>query len=154
MTNLGFFSSKLSMAKSLDITVIGCGRLGSILASHFSQQGHNVVIIDRDRSAFPRLAEEFSGFSITGDAAEMKVLQAAKLNKAQVAIAVTGKDNLNVMVSQLAKTVFQVPIVLTRILDPAREEIYRQLGLTTISTTKISAAAFLQTLQQQLKEKL
>ena len=67
-------------------------------------------------------------------------------------IAVTGKDNLNIMISQLAKTVFQVPIVLTRILDPAREEIYQNLGLTIISTTKISAAAFSQTLQQQLEE--
>ena len=140
------------MAKSLDITVIGCGRLGSILASYLSQQGHNVVVIDQDISAFDCLAEDFSGFPITGDAAEMNVLQAAKLNKTQVAIAVTGKDNLNIMVSQLAKTVFQVPIILTRILDPDREEIYQKLGLTTISTTKISAAAFLKTLQQQLEE--
>ena len=138
------------MKQSLYITIIGCGRLGSILASELSQQGNEVVIIDRDRSAFDRLTEEFSGFTITGDAAEMNVLQAAKLNKAQVGIAVTGKDNLNIMVSQLAKTIFQVPIVLTRMLDPTREVIYQQLGLTTISTTKISAAAFLQTLQQHL----
>lgn len=142
------------MKTSLYIIVIGCGRLGSILASYLSQHGHEVVIIDRDKSAFAHLAEEFSGFPIAGDAAEMNLLQAAKLNKAQVAIAVTGKDNLNIMVSQLAKTVFKIPIVLTRILDPAREKIYQQLGLTTISTTKISAAAFLQTLQQQLEENL
>ncbi len=140
------------MAKSLDITVIGCGRLGSRLATHLSQKGHKVVIIDRDPSAFDCLGEEFSGFLVTGDAAEMNILKAAKLTKAQVMIAVTGKDNLNIMISQLAKTVFQVPIVLTRILDPAREEIYQNLGLTIISTTKISAAAFSQTLQQQLEE--
>ncbi|MDJ0746289.1 MAG: TrkA family potassium uptake protein [Xenococcaceae cyanobacterium MO_167.B27] len=140
------------MAKFLEITVIGCGRLGSILASHFSQQGHNVVVIDRDKSAFEHLTEEFSGFAIYGDAAEMQVLQEAKLEQADCAIAVTGKDNLNIMVSQLAKTVFDVPIVLTRILEPAREEIYQKLGLTIISTTKISATAFFQTLQQQLEE--
>ena len=138
------------MKKSLYIAVIGCGRLGSILASDLSQQGHEVVVIDQDKSAFDRLSDEFSGFSLTGDAAEMNVLQAAKFNKARIAIAVTGKDNLNILVSHLAKTVFNVPIVLTRILDPAREEIYQQLGLTTISTTKISAVAFLETLQQQL----
>ena len=142
------------MKKSLYIAVIGCGRLGSILASDLSQQGHEVVVIDRDRSAFARLEIEFSGFTLTGDAAEMNILQAAKLNKAQVAIAVTGKDNLNILVSQLAKNVFQVPIVLTRILAPSKDEIYQQLGLATISTTKISAVAFLQTLQQQLEEKL
>ena len=142
------------MAKSLELIVIGCGRLGSVLASHFSQQGHNVVVIDRDKSAFEHLTEEFSGFAIYGDAAEMQILQQAKLEKADCAIAVTGKDNLNIMVSQLAKTVFGVPIVLTRILEPAREEIYQKLGLTTISTIKISATAFFQTLQQQLEEKI
>ena len=139
------------MAKSLDITVIGCGRLGSILASHFSKQGHNVVVIDQDKSAFEHLTEEFSGFALTGDAAEMQVLQEAKLDKADCAIAVTGKDNLNIMVSQLAKTVFNVPIVLTRILDPTKDEIYQQLGLNTISPTKISATVFIQALQQQLE---
>ena len=94
------------MTKSLDLTIIGCGRLGSILASHLSQQGHKVVVIDKDQSAFERLSEEFSGFHLKGDATEMKVLQAAKLNQAHCAIAVTGKDNLNIMLSQLAKTVF------------------------------------------------
>ncbi len=138
------------MKKSLYIAVIGCGRLGSILASNLSKQGHKVVVIDQDNSTFNHLSEEFSGFPITGNTAEMNVLQAAKLDKAQVAIAVTGKDNLNIMVSQLAKTVFKVPIVLTRILDPAREEISQKLGLTTITTTKISAVAFLKTLQEQL----
>ena len=138
------------MKKSFYVTIIGCGRLGSILASDLSKQGYEVVVIDRDSSTFDRLNDDFSGFSVTGNALELNVLQSAKLDKAQVAIAVTGKDNLNIMVSQLAKTVFNVPIVLTRILDPIREEIYQQFGLTTISTTKISAEVFIQTLQQQL----
>ena len=138
------------MKKSLYIAVIGCGRLGAILASDLSKQGHKVVVIDVDNSTFNYLSKEFSGFSITGNTAEMSVLESAKLDQAEIAIAVTGKDNLNIMVSQLAKTVFEVPIVLTRILDPAREEIYQKLGLTTISTTKISAVAFLDTIQQKL----
>ncbi len=138
------------MKKLVYIVIIGCGRLGSILASDLSQQDHEVVVIDKDKSSFFSLRQGFSGFSVTGDVAEMNVLAAAKLNKAQVAIAVTGKDNLNIMVSQLAINVFKVPIVLTRILDPAREKIYQDLGLKTINTSKISAIAFLQTLQQQL----
>lgn len=142
------------MTKSLYIVVVGCGRLGSLLASHFSQQNHSVVVIDRNPSAFARLTADFSGFPIAGDAAEMNILKAAKLERARVAIAVTGKDNLNILVSQLAKIVFRVPIVLTRILDPAREEIYRQLDLTAIGTTRIAATAFVQTLQQQLEEKI
>ena len=138
------------MVKSLYIVVIGCGRLGSILASDLSQQGHEVVVIDRDKSTFARLGIEFSGFTIAGNAAEIKVLQRANINKAGVAIALTGNDNLNLTISQLAKTVFDVPIVLTRIQEPARAEIYRQLGLTIINTTQVSATACLQALDRQL----
>ncbi|MEM8829204.1 MAG: TrkA family potassium uptake protein [Cyanobacteria bacterium P01_G01_bin.19] len=136
--------------KSLYIVVIGCGRLGSILAGDLSQQGHEVVVIDRDKSAFARLGGEFSGFTVAGNAAEIKTLQKASLNKARVAIAVTGNDNLNIMMSQLAKTTFDIPIVLTRIQESARAEIYRQLGLTIIDTTQVSATACLQTLHEQL----
>ena len=75
------------MNKSLYIAVIGCGRLGSILAVDLSKQGHEVVVIDRHKSAFNNLSAEFSGFSVDGDAAELKVLQAAKLDRAKVAIA-------------------------------------------------------------------
>ncbi|MGK7895552.1 MAG: NAD-binding protein [Xenococcus sp. (in: cyanobacteria)] len=138
------------MKKSLYIAVIGCGRLGAILASDLSKQGHKVVVIDVHNSTFNHLSKEFSGFSIAGNTAEMSVLESAKLDQAEIANAVTGKDNLNIMVSKLAKNVFEFPIVLTRILDPAREEIYQKLGLTTISTTKISAVAFLDALQQKL----
>ena len=66
------------MSKSLYIAVIGYGRLGSILASDLSKQGYEVVVIDRDSSTFDRLNEEFSGFSIMGNALELNVLQAAK----------------------------------------------------------------------------
>ena len=138
------------MMKSLYIVVIGCRRLGSILAGDLSQQCHEVVVIDRDESSFSRLTEEFSGFTIAGNAEEMNVLQKANLNKARVAIALTGNDNLNIMMSQLAKTMFDIPIVLTRIQEPARAEIYRQLGLTIIDTTQVSAAACLQALHLEL----
>lgn len=138
------------MMKSLYIVVIGCGRLGSILASDLSQQGHQVVVIDRDKSAFTRLREEFSGFTVAGNVAEMNVLHQANLNKARVAIAMTGNDNLNITISQLAKIIFDVPIVLTRLQEPARAKIYQKLGLTIIDSTQVSATACLQALDRQL----
>ena len=56
------------MAQSQYIVVVGCGRLGSILASRLSGQGHSVVVIDWDESTFNSLSIEFSGFPIVGDA--------------------------------------------------------------------------------------
>ena len=129
------------------IVVIGCGRLGSLLASQLSAQGHSVVIIDREEAAFENLSGEFSGFQITGDAAELSTLRKAKADKATCLLAVTTEDNLNLMVAQIGQIVFEIPSVLARVFDPAREAIYREFGIETISPTHLSADLFLQKLE-------
>lgn len=123
--------------------------MGSLLASTLSSRGSSVVVIDHQESAFDSLSIEFSGFHIPGDAAELAVLRAAKINQADCLLAVTGNDNLNLMVAQIAKIVFEVPTVLVRLIDPDREAIYRDFGLVTISPTKLAAEVFLQTLEKQ-----
>lgn len=137
------------MPKFEYIIIVGCGRLGSLLASTLSNQGTSVVVIDNDESTFDSLSLEFSGFQILGDAAELAVLRAAKIDQADCLLAVTGNDNLNLMVAQLAKILFEVPMVLVRLIDPEREAIYQDFGLVTISPTKLAAQAFIQTLEQQ-----
>lgn len=130
------------------IIIVGCGRLGSLLANRLSGQGCSVVIIDRREEAFSKLSIEFSGFRITGDAAEPAVLRQAKIDKADCFLATTNQDNLNLMLAQVAKVVFQVPKVMARIFDPARESVYREFGVETISPTKLSTDAFLSALHQ------
>lgn len=137
------------MPKFEYIIIVGCGRLGSLLASTLSNQGTSVVVIDNDESTFDSLSLEFSGFQILGDAAELAVLRGAKIDQADCLLAVTGNDNLNLMVAQLAKILFEVPMVLVRLIDPEREAIYQDFGLVTISPTKLAAQAFIQTLEQQ-----
>ncbi|MEC4986439.1 MAG: NAD-binding protein, partial [Oscillatoria sp. PMC 1076.18] len=88
------------------IVIVGCGRLGSILASNLSSGGNSVVVIDSNDNSFNHLTSEFSGFKIVGDAAELSVLQTAKVNQADCLLAVTNNDNINLMVAQLAQTVF------------------------------------------------
>jgi trk system potassium uptake protein len=56
---------------------------------------------------------------------------------------VTGKDNLNFMVAQIAKDIFNVSTVLARIFDPARENVFREFGIKTISPVKLSVNVFL-----------
>ncbi|MEC4987647.1 MAG: TrkA family potassium uptake protein [Oscillatoria sp. PMC 1068.18] len=130
------------------IVIVGCGRLGSILASNLSSGGNSVVVIDSNDNSFNHLTSEFSGFKIVGDAAELSVLQTAKVNQADCLLAVTNNDNINLMVAQLAQTVFQVPTVLARIFDPEREQIYRDFGIETISPTQLSAEAFLKIIKK------
>ena len=136
------------------IVVIGCGRLGSLLASQLSAQGHSVVVVDKDTDTFENLSGEFSGFQIVGDAAELSTLKQAKAGKANCLLAVTREDNVNLMVAQVAKTVFEIPVVLARVFDPGREAIYSDFDIETISPTQLSADLFLQKLDQKLDPKI
>ncbi|MCB0046116.1 MAG: TrkA family potassium uptake protein [Caldilineaceae bacterium] len=132
----------------MQYTVIaGCGRLGSLLAGDLSKQGHSIVVIDRDETRFTNLSIEFSGFTIAGDVVELEILQRAKVDRADCFLATTNDDNVNLMVAQVAKAVFQVPVVIARLFNPAREAVYRELGVATISPTKLSADAFLHSIQ-------
>ena len=134
------------------IVVIGCGRLGSLLASQLSAQGHSVVIIDRHEAAFSALSAEFSGFKIVGDAAELSTLKRAKVDKADCLLAVTREDNVNLMVAQIGRITFEIPTVLARVFDPAREAVYRDFEIETISPTQLSADLFLQTLKARFEQ--
>lgn len=132
-----------SMVSSQYVIIVGCGRLGSLLANRLSSQGSSVVVIDRDQTAFENLSTEFSGFQVAGDAAELDVLRQARIEKAGCLLAITSYDNLNLMVAQVAQTVFDVPKVIARVNDPSREAVYREFGIETISPTNLSVAAFL-----------
>jgi trk system potassium uptake protein TrkA len=125
------------------IVIVGCGRLGSHLANQLSREGHSVVVIDTNEATFNDLSPDFSGFRVEGDAVHMAVLKEAKLKKADVLIATTHEDNVNLMVAQVARKVFGVPNVLARVFDPKREEVYARLGIETICPTSVAAEMFL-----------
>jgi trk system potassium uptake protein TrkA len=137
----------ISMVPYQYVVIVGAGRLGSILANQLSRLGSSVVVVDRDEAAFGNLSTEFSGFRITGDAAELSVLRRAKLDKADCVLVTTQHDNVNLMVTQVAKTVFHVPRVMARVVDPSREVVYHEFGIETICPAGLAVNAFLQALQ-------
>jgi trk system potassium uptake protein TrkA len=105
--------------------------------------GSNVVVVDRDESAFRNLSTEFSGFQVVGDAAELSVLRAAQIEKADCLLATTRHDNVNLMVAQVAREIFHVSKVVARVFDPSRQAVYAQFGIETICPTTLSAEALL-----------
>ena len=135
------------------IMVVGCGRVGSQLANQLSRDGNSVVVIDIDEAKFNDLSPDFSGFRIQGDATHITVLKEAKLKKADVLIATTHEDNVNLMVAQVAQKIFNVPHVLARVFDPKREEVYAQLGIDTICPTSVAAGMFLRAVSNGVKHK-
>lgn len=129
--------------QSKHIVVIGCGRLGGMIANRLSALGHHLVVIDEHEVAFDKLTINFSGYKLIGNAIELHVLHEAKVHQTQYLFATTTSDNTNLMIAQVAKTVFHVPVVIARVFDPEREAMYREFGIETISPTKLSADLFI-----------
>jgi trk/ktr system potassium uptake protein len=126
----------------MKVVILGCGRVGSTLATMLDQAGHEVSIIDFSSEAFQRLSPDFRGETIPGNGVDEEILIRAGIKEADAFVAVTNGDNRNIMASQIAKEIFKVKKVMCRIYDPIREETYRELGLETISPTKIGAQLF------------
>jgi trk system potassium uptake protein TrkA len=121
----------------MKVLIVGCGRVGSSLARELDQAGHQVTIIDERVAAFSRLGEGFKGEAVVGTGIDESVLRRAGIESADCFASVTNGDNRNIMAAQIAKVVFNVPRVITRIYDPIREEVYRELGLETVCSTRI-----------------
>lgn len=137
------------MKRSRYIVLVGCGRLGSRLANQLSRAGDSVVVIDRREAAFGDLSPDFSGFCVLGDATQMQVMKEAKVQEADIFIAATQEDNVNLMVAQVARKMFGVTRVLARVFDPRREEIYARLGIDTVCPTSLSADMFLRAVAEE-----
>lgn len=123
----------------MNAVILGCGRVGAYLANMLLQEGHQVTIIDMNREAFRRLGQDFTGRTVLGTGIDEDVLRRAGIEQADVFVAVTNGDNTNVMAAQVAREIFHVPKVVCRIYDPLREEVYRDMGLTTLSPTVLGA---------------
>jgi trk system potassium uptake protein TrkA len=128
------------------VIIIGCGRLGSYLAAALSEQGQEVVIIDRHEATFDKLPEYFTGFGIAGDASEPAVLESAGIARCDALLAVTENDNTNILIAQMARELFRTPKVMARVFDPARAEVYESLGIEAICPTILGGAKFIELL--------
>ncbi len=117
----------------MKIIIIGCGRLGAGLAEALSQRGFGVTVVDRDPAAFERLGGSFRGETLTGNGFDREVLLKAGIERADGVAAVTASDEVNVVAARLARQVFRVPRVVARLYEPRKAEVYRRLGLMTIS---------------------
>lgn len=120
--------------------IVGCGRVGSVLARELEAEGHQVTVVDSSRASFDRLGPDFQGQMILGNGADQHVLEEAGAAEADWFVSLTNGDNRNIMAAQVAREIFQIPRVMTRIKDPIRESVYREMGLYTYCPTLVGAA--------------
>ena len=118
----------------MHVIVVGCGRVGSELAVNLERDGHFVAVIDKNRNAFRRLPERWSGRAVQGFGFDRDHLEQAGIREAHALAAVTSGDNSNILTARIARETFQIPNVVARIYDPRRAVIYQRLGIPTVAT--------------------
>ena len=118
------------------IIIMGCGRVGSALAIQLTAEGQDVRVIDRNPKGRRLLPANFTGQFHVGNGYNSAVLTAAGIEQADAFIAVTSGDNTNIVAARTARETYRVPIVIARIYDPRRADIYRELGIPTVASVR------------------
>ena len=119
----------------MKVIIMGCGRVGEQVSRLLADEGHAVTVIDQDKAALARLGPGYKGQKIHGIGSDHKVLLEAGIERADAFAATSSSDDANIVTARIARNVFHVPKVVARLYDPRQAEIYRRLGLVTISST-------------------
>lgn len=127
----------------MHVIVGGCGRLGAEIATRFSGEGDDVVVIDVEETAFDRLGTTFNGETMVGDVTDRDVLERAGIAGSDGLLAVTRFDNANLMAVEIATHLYGVDRAVARLFNPEREASYRKLGVRYVSSTGLQAKQFL-----------
>ena len=136
----------------MNILIVGCSREGASLASVMCERGHDVSVLDGKRDSFELLDDGFTGLTFKGVPIDNDDLQAAGIESCDVVCAVTDNDNVNIMVAQIAKEVYKVTKVLTKILDPEKEEAFEVVGLNSVCPTRLTLDSFISALDGYQEE--
>lgn len=119
----------------MKVIIVGLGRMGTGLSLNLTKKGHQVTVIDNDSDAFDALGKDFKGTKVLGFGFDRDVLSKAKIDKVDAVVACTESDEINAVIARIAKNIYRVPRVIARLYDSRKAEIYRRLGIQTISTT-------------------
>ena len=124
--------------------IVGGGRVGRTIARWLLVAEHEIAVVDRSPTACSVVEEELGSVSVLGDATEAGVLAKVGANRADVLIAATGADDVNLVTCQMAMHkfevhVFEIPNVICRMNDLTRKEMYDGLGITAVSGIRLVA---------------
>jgi trk system potassium uptake protein TrkA len=122
------------------IVIVGCGRVGSELASGLQAKGHQVTIIDHVGASFGHLPPNYRGRTIEAEVLSENVLKNAGIEQASGLAAVTNSDPVNAVVGHVARTVYGVPNVVVRNYDPRWQPMFESFGLDVVSSTAWGAS--------------
>ena len=123
------------------IIVVGGGKVGYYLARELVEEQHEILLIEQDATKCARISEELGDVVMQGDGCEVSTLERAGAGRCDMVIAITGDDEDNLVVCQVARHRFQVPRTVARVNNPKNELIFKKLGIdTTVSATSVILA--------------
>ena len=120
----------------MKVIVVGCGKMGSGLALELVKKSHTVTVVGGSMDEFALLGKGFKGETIVGVAFDKQILEQAGIERADAIVACTKSDETNALIGRIARNTYRVPRVISRLYDPRKAEIYRTLGIQTISATE------------------
>jgi len=135
------------------IIIAGCGKVGASLVGKLSEEGNDVVVIDRNEENFSQLGSGTNCMTITGMPIDEDVLKEAGIEKADALAAVTTDDNTNIMIAQIAQHLYHVPFVIAQTDDPEKQRALTAMRLLTVCSTTLTVEAFFAALRKGEPEK-
>src|SRR5918996_2503781 len=114
------------------VVVVGGGKVGYYLTRELLAAGHELVLLEKDAARARQIADEIGSIVLNRDGCEGKHLEEAGAKRAAIVAAVTGDDEDNLVVCQMAKHHFDVPRTIARVNNPKNEELFRHLGVDEI----------------------
>lgn len=121
--------------------IVGAGKVGESLAGALLDEGQEIVLLESERSRYSVLLERFPEAIVYGDGTEIRTLREAGIERADAVVAVTGEDQVNLVVSEVAAKLFKVGNVVARVNDPKNFELFRRAGVEhPVSSTHLLMA--------------
>jgi trk system potassium uptake protein TrkA len=121
----------------MKVIIVGGGKTLYFLCRSFVAKGYEVILVNHDREECVELARQLSAVVVCGDGSNPKILKEAGAMGADAVLAITAKDQDNLVICQLAKLQFGVPHVIALANDPDNVDIFKKLDIAAFSTTHI-----------------
>jgi trk system potassium uptake protein TrkA len=132
--------------------ILGCGRVGSMIAVLLDQEKYEVAVVDSNFNAFASLGDNFNGTQVTGNIADEEVLRGAGVETADLVVVLTSDDIANLMAAQIVRQKFNKEKILVRVRDPIKAGAFQEMGLKTICPTNVEFDMILKELKVKPKK--
>ena len=133
---------KEKKSKRKNVIVVGCSRFGGKLAGSLSSLGYNVTIIDKNENSFLKLPDNYSGYEVCADGTDANILKENGIENAQIFIAVTESENVNILAAKIASEIFNVPEVYLRLTNVEKDSLITNENIKAIYPFKLSIDEF------------